>query len=80
MTWRPVGRNIPEGESVLVSYGEKAVVALAFPADYYCPEMTFMDARTHEILPIPSHWMPLPDRPQTERIAGRDASVPRRAA
>lgn len=79
MRWRPVCGDVPEGEPILVSYGDQAVVALAFHPDYYCPEMTFMDARTFEILPIPSHWMPLPDRPKTESPAGRNA-VSRRAA
>lgn len=78
--WYPVCRNIPEGEPILVFDGAQAVVALAFPPDYYCPEMTFMDARTFEILPIASHWMPLPDRPQAERKGGGGASVCRRAA
>ena len=80
MTWRRVCRDVPEGEAILVSYGGQAVVALAFPADDYCPAMTFMDARTFEILPIPSHWMPLPDRPRTEWAGGRRASASRRAA
>jgi hypothetical protein len=80
MTWHPVSRNVPEGEPILVYSGEQVVVALAFPADYYWPEMTFMDARTFEILPIPSYWMPLPDLPQAERSAGPAASVARQAA
>ncbi|HYJ29337.1 MAG TPA: hypothetical protein VEW25_03245 [Allosphingosinicella sp.] len=55
-----------------MSYGEQVVVALAFPSDYYCPQMTFMDARTFEILPIPSHWMALLDRPQAvDHAAGQ---------
>jgi hypothetical protein len=65
---------------MLVCYGDQVVVALAFPPDDYCSEPTFMDARTFEILPIPTHWMPLPDRPQTEKPAGETPSAPRRAA
>jgi hypothetical protein len=80
MTWHRVCRDIPEGEPILVSYGDQVVVALAFPPDYYCREMTFMDARTFDILPIPSHWMRLPDRPQAETSAVPDASFSRRAA
>ena len=80
MSWRRLGRDVPEEEPILVCYGDLAVVALAFPADYYCPEMTFMDARTFDILPLPSHWMPLPARPRPDWATGRDASVSRRAA
>lgn len=67
MIWHPVCRNVPEGEPILVSYDGMAVVALAFPPDYYFREATFMDARTFEILPVPSYWMPLPDRPQADQ-------------
>jgi hypothetical protein len=63
MTWRAVGADVPEGKPILVAYGEQVVVALSFPGDDYFPEATFMDARTFEILPIPSHWMPLPEPP-----------------
>jgi hypothetical protein len=80
MTWNPLCRDVPEGKPILVCYGEQAVVALAFAADDYFPEMTFMDARTFDILPLPSHWMQLPDRPRAERSAARTALVSRRAA
>jgi hypothetical protein len=80
MGWKRVSRDVPEGEPILVSYGDRAVVALAFPADYYCAEMTFMDARTYEILPIPTHWMVLPEAPEEEQSGSEPASVSRRAA
>lgn len=63
MIWRPVSEDMPEGAPILVACGDQAVVALAFPGDYYFPDMTFMDARTFDILPTPSHWAriePLP--------------------
>ena len=63
MTWRPVGGDIPEGKPILIAYPDLVVVALAYPGDDYCPEMTFMDARTFEILPIPPYWMELPEPP-----------------
>jgi hypothetical protein len=78
--WYPLSRNIPEGQPILVFDGEQAVVALAFPPDYYCLEPTFMDARTFEILPLPSHWMPLPDRPQSDGAVEGGVSACRRAA
>jgi hypothetical protein len=80
MGWHRVCRDVPEGELILVSYGEQVVVALAFPADYYFPEMTFMDARTFDILPLPTHWMKLPEPPQAETSSRPGAPVSRRAA
>ena len=77
MSWRRVCRDLPEGRPILISYGELSVVALAFRADYYYPEMTFMDARTFEILPTPSHWMPVPESPQREASVGRKPSASR---
>lgn len=70
---------MPEGEPVLVCYDDQAVVALVFPPDSYCPETTFMDARTFEILPVPTHWMRLPERPPAAARAD-DRPPARRAA
>ena len=58
-----VCRDVPEGELILVSHRERAVVALAYLPDNYFPEMTFLDARTFDILPTPSYLMPLPHPP-----------------
>jgi hypothetical protein len=80
MRWRRVCRDIPEGEPILVSDGARAVVALAFAGDSYFPDMTFMDARTFDILPKPTHWMPLPERPLARAEEQRAAPAPRRAA
>lgn len=80
MRWQRVSRDIPEGVPILVSCAGQAVVALAFRGDYYFPEATFMDARTCDILPVPSHWMPLPDKPQAQEPARREVSARRRAA
>ncbi|HEY0013726.1 MAG TPA: hypothetical protein VGB79_12845 [Allosphingosinicella sp.] len=80
MRWRRISRDVTEGEPILVSYGNQCVVALAFPADSYCREMTFMDARTFEILPIPLHWMPLPEAPAAQNCRGRRASISHRTA
>jgi hypothetical protein len=71
MTWRADCRDVPEGQPILVWTGEDAVVALAFAGDDYFPDTTFMDARTFEILPTPSHWMPLPEGPGGERPPSR---------
>lgn len=80
MQWRRVCRNIPKGEPLLVCDGRMAVVALVFPGDYYFPEMTFMDARTFDILPVPTHWMPLPERPAADAAADDASAAQRRAA
>jgi hypothetical protein len=80
MRWRRVCRDIPEGEPILVCDGVRSVVALAFPGDSYFPETTFMDARTFDILPQPTHWMPLPERPLADVQEGQQAPAPRRAA
>jgi hypothetical protein len=80
MRWRAVCRDVPEGEPILVSYGEQTVVALAFPPDRYFPDLTFMDARTFEILPIPAFWMRLPPRPEAKGAAAPALPVTRRAA
>ena len=80
MKWQPVSPELPKGEPILVCYDRVAVVALAFQGDYYYPDMTFMDARTFEILPIPTHWMPLPERPGTDTPVEEPAPRSRRAA
>lgn len=78
MAWRSVSNDVPEGEPILVSCDGQAVVALAFPGDYYYPQTTFMDARTFDILPTPTHWMAI-ENPPPARLAV-DAGACRRAA
>jgi len=78
MDWRSVSKDVPEGEPILISDGRQAVVALAFRGDYYYPHMTFMDARTFDVLPTPSHWTAI-EQPPSSRLA-QNAAERRRAA
>jgi hypothetical protein len=70
MVWRRVSKDVPEGKPILVACGDQAVVALAFPGDYYFPDMTFMDARTFDILPTPSHWTTIEPLPSSQLSGG----------
>ncbi|CAA9238745.1 MAG: hypothetical protein AVDCRST_MAG93-1227 [uncultured Chloroflexia bacterium] len=58
MEWRALTDDLPKGE-VLVWLGNRAAVAVVVPADDSSPESIFMDARTCDLLPWPSHWMPI---------------------
>ena len=62
--WFPVEDAPPAGVPVLIWSGEAfAVAVLVQGEDAGGPWRVFMDARSDEILPWPSHWMRLPPAP-----------------
>jgi hypothetical protein len=58
MQWHPLTNELPKGE-VLVWLGDRAAVAVLVPADENYDAPSFMDARTSDLLPWPTHFMPL---------------------
>lgn len=62
--WIPVAQCPPVGLEVLIwSNGACAIAVCVDGANEDGPWRVFMDARSDEILPWPSHWMPLPPAP-----------------
>ncbi len=62
--WIPVEQNPPVATPLLIwSNGACAVAVVVEGTDESGPWQVFMDARSDEILPWPSHWMQLPHPP-----------------
>jgi hypothetical protein len=62
MKWQIVADELPR-EEVLVWSDGRAVVAEFIPADRKIPKPLCINLRTEDILPWPTHWMPLPPPP-----------------
>ena len=58
MEWRRLTDDLPEGEA-LIWLGDRAAVAVLVPADDRHSSPTFMDARTSDLLPWPTHFIPI---------------------
>jgi hypothetical protein len=66
--WSPIEDPPPPGSAVLIWIdGAFAIAILVEGEDAGGHWRVFMDSRSDEILPWPSHWLPLPPAPLPTR-------------
>ncbi|MGZ8337149.1 MAG: DUF551 domain-containing protein [Allosphingosinicella sp.] len=65
MEWKPVTPDMP-GHDVLLWAGGRCVVGCLVEGETQGRAWrVFMDTRNDELLPSPTHWMPLPHPPKS---------------
>jgi len=63
--WMPIKTGPPAGEQLLIWVdGGCALAVMVEGSDSKGPWRVFMDPRSDEILPWPTHWMALPSAPE----------------
>ncbi len=62
--WSPASADMPSHEILIWSGGRAMVGVLVKGTDEKGDWQDFLEARTSEILPWPSHWCLLPEAPE----------------